>query len=67
MVKDRLRKEVLRRLNELGLPPSVIDLGEFRDNFFSRGWVMFVRDRDDVANVHLVQPRQQGIKSARRR
>jgi hypothetical protein len=58
MVQDRLTNAVLRRLKELGLPPSLINLGQFRDNFFLRGWVMFVRDGDEVANVHLVEPPQ---------
>jgi hypothetical protein len=58
---------VLRRLKELGLPQCLIEIGEFRDNFFSRGWVMFVRDGDHVADVHLVQPGSQTrTKSLRR-
>ena len=57
MVEDRLTKAVLLRLEELGLPPSLIDLDGFRESFFFRQWVMFVRDGDKVANVHLVQPR----------
>ncbi len=57
MVQDRLEKAVLRRLKELGLPPSLIEVEVFRDAFLSQGWVMFVRDGDDAANVHLVQPR----------
>ena len=61
MVQDRLTKAVLRRLKELGLPPSLIELGEFRDSFFFHQWVMFVRDGDKIVDVHLVQP-QQGIK-----
>ena len=65
MVEDRLTKAVLRRLKELGLPPSLIDLDGFRDSFFFHRWVMFVRDGDDIANVHLIQP-QQGIKSLSR-
>ncbi len=58
MVQDRLIKAVLRRFKELGLPPSLIELDEFRDHFLLHGWVMFVRDGDAVANVHLVQPQQ---------
>jgi len=56
MVQDRLTKSVLRRLSELGLPPSLIDVGDFRDYFFHHRWIMFVRDGDEIANVHLVQP-----------
>jgi hypothetical protein len=56
MVQDHLTETVLRRLDELGLPLSLIELGEFRHHFFQDGWVMFVRDHDKVANVHLVQP-----------
>ncbi len=58
MVQDRLKKAVLRRLKELGLPQCLMDVGDFRDRFFFHRWVMFVRDRDNVANVHLVQPQQ---------
>jgi len=65
MGQNRITKAVLRRLKELGLPPSVIDLGEFRENFFFHRWVMFVRDGDEVANVHLVEP-QHGTKSLSR-
>jgi len=65
MVQDHLTETVLRRLDELALPLSLIELGEFRDHFFQDGWVMFVRDHDTVANVHLIQPRQ-GIKILRR-
>ncbi len=56
MVQDYLTEAVLCRLRELDLPPSLIDLEEFRDHFFKDQWVMFVRDRDKVADVHLVQP-----------
>ncbi len=66
MVQDRLTKAVERRLKELGLPPAVMDLGEFRDKFFVQGWVMFVRDHDQIADIHLVQP-QQPTQPARRR
>ncbi len=57
MVQDRLSEAVLCRLRELGLPASLIELGNFHENFFRRGWVMFVRDGDQTADVHLVQPR----------
>jgi hypothetical protein len=66
MVDDRLNKAVMRRLQELGLPTFLIDLSEFRDNFFFRRWVMFVRDGDQIADVHLVRPRPGG-KSRKRR
>lgn len=56
MVQDRLTKAVMRRLKELGLPLCLLDMGEFRNNLFFRGWVMFVRDGDKIADVHLVQP-----------
>ncbi len=56
MVQDRLSKAVLRRFKELGLPSCLIDVSEFRENFFFHGWVMFVRDGDPIADVHLVQP-----------
>ncbi len=55
MVQDRLTKAVLRRFKELGLPPSLMDLGQFREHFFSHGWLMYVRDGDEVADVHLVE------------
>lgn len=66
MVQDRLTEAVLRRLKELGLPPSLLELGEFRESFLFQRWVMFVREGDDVANVHLVEPRQD-LRRARRR
>ena len=56
MLEDRLTQALLRRFEELGLPPSLMDFGQFRENFFEHRWVMFVRDGDSVANVHLVQP-----------
>ena len=56
MAQDRLTKAVQRRFEELGLPSSVMEFGEFREHFFRQRWVMFVRDGDMVANVHLVQP-----------
>jgi hypothetical protein len=57
MARNRLTEVVLRRLKELGLPPCLLDLGEIRDKFFFRRWVMLVRDGDKVADVHLFQPR----------
>jgi hypothetical protein len=56
MTQDRLTKAIVRRLKELGLPPSLIDVEVFRDKFFLHRWVMFVRDGDEVINVHLMQP-----------
>ncbi len=56
MVQDCLSKAVLRRLRELGLPSSLMELGEFHENFLDRGWIMFVRDGDKTADVHLVEP-----------
>ena len=64
MLRDGLTKTVLRRIEELGLPPALIELGQFRDHFFQDGWVMFVRDHDKIANVHLIQPRR-GVKPLR--
>ncbi len=61
MAKDRLTKAVLRRFKELGLPPTLIDVGGFRDNFLFHGWVMFVRDGDEAADVHLIQPRSMQV------
>lgn len=56
MVEDRLTEAVLRRLQELGLPPSLIELEQFREHFIQRRWVMFVRDCDPVIDVHLCEP-----------
>ncbi len=56
MGQDRLTKAVLRRLKELGLPACLMDIEEFRENFLVRRWVMFVRDGDPIAHVHLFQP-----------
>ena len=66
MVQDRLTKAVARRLQELGLPLSLIDVDEFREHFFLRRWVMFVRDDDKIADVHLIEP-QQHVNSLSRR
>ena len=55
-LQNRLTKEVQQRLEELGLPPEVTELDGFRENFFLRSWVMLVRDHDDVADVHLIEP-----------
>ena len=56
MLQDQLTKSVLRRLQELGLPQSVLDVGDFRERFLLRHWVMLVRDGDAEADVHLIQP-----------
>jgi hypothetical protein len=66
MVQDRLNRAVMSRLQELGLPQSLIEFDEFRDRFFRDRWVMFVRDRDKIADVHLVEPHPRP-KSFRRR
>ena len=66
MVQDRLNEAVLHRFEELGLPSSLMEFGEFREHFLQQRWVMFVRDGDKVANVHLVEPKQE-IKVFRRR
>ena len=63
MVKDYLNEALLRRLEELGLPPSLIEVGDFREKFFLGRWVMFVRDRDQITDVHLVEPNRK-IKSS---
>lgn len=63
MTQDALIKAVARRLKHLGLPPALLDIPEFRDNFLFRGWVMFVRNGDQAADVHLVQPKQTRDKS----
>jgi hypothetical protein len=66
MVQDHLNVAVMQRLQELGLPSSLIDIAGFRDKFICHHWVMFVRDCDKIVDVHLVQP-QQPRKSLRRR
>jgi hypothetical protein len=66
MGSDVLNKKVLGRLEELGLPDCLADIEEFRDKFIDHQWVMFVRDSDKIANVHLVQP-QQGKRASKRR
>jgi hypothetical protein len=58
MAPDVLNKKVVRRLEELGLPACLVDIEEFRDKFFLHQWVMFVRDSDKIANVHLVEPQE---------
>lgn len=58
MTQERLNKVVVRRLQELGLPPALIDVDVFRDKFLFHQWVMYVRDGDEVVNVHLVQPQE---------
>jgi hypothetical protein len=65
MVENRLTEAVVRRLQELGLPPSLMDLEQFREHFIQRRWVMFVRDCDPVVDVHLCEPGKQR-KAARR-
>ena len=61
MVRDGLTKAVLRRFKELGLPPSLMDFGDFREHFLRHRWIMFVRDGDKVADVHLIQPREEQL------
>ena len=58
MTPDVLTKKVLGRLKELDLPACLVDIEEFRDKFFHHEWVMFVRDSDKIANVHLVEPQE---------
>ena len=65
MGQDQLTKAVVRRLKELGLPPALMELGEFRDHFFFHRCVMFVRDGDKVVDVHLIQPQQKSTREAR--
>jgi hypothetical protein len=67
MLQDGLTKTVPHRFEELGLPPTLIELGQFRDHFFQDGWLMYVRDQDKIANVHLIQPRQRGTMQIRSR
>jgi hypothetical protein len=64
MAPDVLYKKALRRLKELHLPAGLADIEEFRDKFFLRQWVMFVRDSDQIVDVHLVEP-QPGKTSCR--
>jgi hypothetical protein len=66
MGPDVLTKKVQGRLKELGLPDCLADIEEFRDKFMLHRWVMFVRDSDNIANVHLVQP-QKGKRAAKSR
>jgi hypothetical protein len=56
MFQDRLTKAVMRRLKELGLPSSLLEVEGFRDKFVFGGWLMLVRNGDKVADVHLIQP-----------
>jgi hypothetical protein len=65
MVQDRLNKALLRRLKELGLPSALLDFDEFRDRFFFQHWVMYVRDSNDVVDVHLVEPQTASKSSGR--
>ena len=58
MSQKHLANAVRHRFEELGLPASLLEYGSFRDNFLSQGWLMFVRDGDKIADVHLVQPRK---------
>ncbi len=58
MAQTRLTKAVMRRLKELGLPTSLADLDGFREKFLLQGWVMVVRDGDNSADVHLLQPQK---------
>ncbi len=58
MVEDRLISAALTRMQELGLPLSLIDFGEFREDFFRRGWVMLVRDKGNLTEVDLFHPEQ---------
>ncbi len=55
---DRLNRAALNRLQELGLPPDLIDVGDFRDDFFYRGWVLLVRNRGNIVQVDLFHPEQ---------
>jgi len=58
MRQKQITNAVMHRFEELGLPASLLELDNFRDNFLDEGWVMFVRDGDKIADVHLVQPRK---------
>jgi hypothetical protein len=54
--QSQLTRAVQRRLEELGVPPSLMEVEKFREYFFVHRWVMFIRDSEEVPNVHLVQP-----------
>ncbi len=66
MRDDHLARAALNRLQELGLPPYLIELGEFRDDFFYHGWVLLVRDQGNITHVDLFHP-EEGKPSLRRR
>jgi hypothetical protein len=54
--ESQLTRAVQHRLEELGVPSSLIEVDKFREYFFVHRWVMFIRDGEEVPNVHLVQP-----------
>lgn len=71
MGQEQITNAVMHRFEELGLPVSLLEFGNFRDNFIEEGWLMFVRNGDKIADVHLVQPRKPmqkaGLKRTKRR
>jgi len=58
MGEDRLTKEAIDRLQELGLPLSLLDMELFRDGFLLQEWVLLVRDRGNVLEVDLYHPEE---------
>ncbi len=61
MGQERLTREAMIRFQELGLPLYLLSLGEFRDHFFVNGWILLVRNRGDVTQVALMEPKPRAI------
>ena len=64
--QSQLTKAVQRRLDELGVPSSLLEVENFREYFFVHRWVMFIRDGEEIPKVHLVQPGPDKASSAHR-
>jgi hypothetical protein len=58
MGEDRLTKEAIDRLQELGLPLYLLETEIFRDGFLLHSWLLLVRDRGNVTEVDLFHPEQ---------
>ena len=60
MGDDLSSQAALLRLQELGLPLYLMELEQFREPFV-HGWVLLVREEDNVTKVDLFHPDQGSV------
>jgi hypothetical protein len=58
MGQEHLSEALVSRMEELGVPPMLIERVDFQDKFLAQGWVMVVRNRDNFIDIRLFHPQQ---------